>query len=158
VCEPAGNDGARGGTDRVVDALMTGAHVLTAVSEEAVAAAGTVTVSQYRMMLALQSHASNLTGLAQSLGVAPSTAMRMADRLIAGGLVNRTAKPGNRRETVLSLTTRGHRTVERVTERHRHDLRELVEGISPRDRDELADGIEAFEAAVERRRLTAGSG
>ncbi len=53
---------------------------------------------------------SNLSALGQALGIVPSSTTVVADRLEALGLVERTAKKGDRRATVLKLTSEGERT------------------------------------------------
>ena len=78
--------------------------------------------------------ARNLSQLAQALDVAPSTAMRMIDRLEAAGLVSRAVPAANRRETRLELTAAGSRAVRTVTARRRRDLRAVIERIPPEQR------------------------
>ena len=93
--------------DDVVDAVLASSRALVALSARSIASANDVTLPQYRMLVVLDSRTSNLTELAEALDVAPSTAMRMVDRLEAAGLVERTVPPDNRRVTHLRSRPRG---------------------------------------------------
>lgn len=85
--------------------------------------------------------------LAELLGVAPSTAMRMVDRLIAAGLADRQTNPDNRRETLLRLTEEGRRTVENVTARRRQEIASIVERLAPHQRTALIEALTDFNRA-----------
>jgi DNA-binding MarR family transcriptional regulator len=135
--------------DEIVDAVMASSRALVAVSARSIAGAKGVTLPQYRMLVVLRGAATNLSGLAAALDVAPSTAMRMVDRLIAAGLVERTVPPDNRRETHLELTASGRRTVNTVTARRRRDLLAIIERVPVTQRTALADAMAAFAKAAE---------
>ena len=67
-----------------------------------------ITLPQFRMMVLLAGHGeTKLVTMAELLGVNSSTAMRMADRLAAAGLVVREVNPQNRRESLMRLTGEG---------------------------------------------------
>lgn len=136
--------------DDVVDAVLAGSRALVAVSARSIAGAKGVTLPQYRMLVVLSERTSTLTELAGQLDVAPSTAMRMVDRLEVAGLVSRTVRPENRRETLLDLTAAGRRTVRTVTARRRRDLRAVIELVPERDRPAVARAMTTFAAAAER--------
>ncbi len=95
--------------DAVTGAVLTASRLLVAVSARSLAQVeDRVTLPQFRMLVVLSSRgATKLVALAELLGVAPSTAMRMVDRLIAAGLADRQTNPDNRRETLLRLTEEG---------------------------------------------------
>ena len=135
--------------DATVDAVLDSSRALVAVSARSIAGAKGVTLPQYRMLVVLDGRTSSLTELAAHLDVAPSTAVRMVDRLEAAGLVDRTVNPADRRETRLSLTTAGRRTVRTVTARRRRDLRSVLERIPVAERDAVAHAMAAFAAAAE---------
>ncbi|MCZ9345926.1 MarR family transcriptional regulator, partial [Streptomyces sp. TRM76130] len=78
---------------------------------------------------------------------APSTAMRMVDRLIAVGLADRHPNPRSRRETLLQLTAEGRRTVEDVTARRRAEIAAVVEKLTPAQRLALVEALAAFNRA-----------
>ena len=63
---------------------------------------------QYRTLVVLTyAGAHRLADLAESLGVSPSTATRMCDRLVRKGLITRTRDVVDRREVNLSVTNAG---------------------------------------------------
>ena len=135
--------------DAVTRAVLTASRVLVAVSARSLAEVeDRVTLPQFRMLVVLSSRGeSKLVALAELLGVAPSTAMRMVDRLIAAGLADRQTNPDNRRETLLQLTDEGRRTVEDVTARRRQEIAVIVERLAPQQRTALIDALTDFNQA-----------
>ncbi|MEU3253391.1 MarR family transcriptional regulator [Streptomyces sp. NPDC006997] len=135
--------------DAVTRAVLTASRVLVAVSARSLAAVEErVTLPQFRMLVVLSSRGvTKLVALAELLGVAPSTAMRMVDRLIAAGLADRQVNPDNRRETLLRLTAEGRRTVEDVTARRRAEIAGIVERLAPEQRATLVEALSAFNTA-----------
>ena len=145
-------DGPAGGVDdvdEVTRAVLTASRLLVAISARSLAAVEErVTLPQFRMLVVLSVRgAAKLVVLADQLQVAPSTAMRMVDRLIAAGLADRQTNPDNRRETLLRLTDEGRRAVEEVTARRRAELATVVERLAPRQRAALVDALTAFNTA-----------
>jgi DNA-binding MarR family transcriptional regulator len=100
---------------------------------------------QLRALLVVGDHGSlNLNQLAEELGVIPSSASRLCDRLVAAGLLDRRVSEQNRREVVLTLRGEGQRLLETV-EHHRHDaLADVLNGMRPVGRKALLSGLEAF--------------
>ena len=135
--------------DEVVEAVLASSRALVAVSARSIANAPGVTLPQYRMLVVLDQEQTNLSKLAAALNVAPSTAMRMVDRLVSAGLVERTTPPTNRRETLLALTSAGERTVRTVTSRRRRDLRAIIRRLPEGQRPQLAAAMAAFAVAAE---------
>ncbi|MFD9817841.1 MarR family winged helix-turn-helix transcriptional regulator [Streptomyces violascens] len=135
--------------DAVTRAVLTASRVLVAVSARSLAAVeDRVTLPQFRLLVVLSTHGTaKLVVLADLLGVNPSTAMRMMDRLIAAGLADRRINPGNRRETLLGLTDEGGRLVEDVTGRRRQEIADVVERLAPGQRAALVDALSAFAEA-----------
>lgn len=132
-----------------VDAVLASSRALVAVSARSIGSAGGVTLPQYRMLVVLAVEATNLTTLAAHLDVAASTALRMVDRLVSAGLVERTVRPDNRRETHLSLTAAGRRTVRTVTARRRRDIGAVIDTMEARQRAGLAQSMAAFAEAAD---------
>ena len=132
--QPRSAKGATGDqqVEDLVDTILLSSRALVALSARSIATAHGVTLPQFRMLVVLEAHQTNLSGLAAALDVAPSTATRMVDRLVDAGLVQRTIPAGDRREIALTLTPSGRRSVRTVTERRRRDLRTVVEQI-PRE-------------------------
>lgn len=135
--------------DEIVDAVLSASRALVALSARSIAGVRDVTLPQYRMLVVLDGGPTNLSGLAGALDVAPSTALRMVDRLIAAGLVARTVPPQNRRETHLAITPAGRRTVNRVNTRRRRDLRAVISLLPPQVREDLPRAMAAFAEAAE---------
>ncbi|KUL44087.1 MarR family winged helix-turn-helix transcriptional regulator [Streptomyces regalis] len=135
--------------DAVTRAVLTASRLLVAVSARSLAAVEErVTLPQFRMLVVLSTRgATKLVALADLLQVAPSTAMRMVDRLIAAGLADRQTNPENRRETLLQLTEEGRRTVEDVTARRRSEIAAIVERLTPTQRLALIEALTAFNEA-----------
>ncbi|MEH0528897.1 MarR family transcriptional regulator [Streptomyces stelliscabiei] len=145
-------DGPAGGVDdvdEVTRAVLTASRLLVAISARSLAAVEErVTLPQFRMLVVLSMRgATKLVVLADQLQVAPSTAMRMVDRLIAAGLADRRTNPGNRRETLLQLTDEGRRAVEDVMARRRTELATVVERLAPDQREALIGALTAFNTA-----------
>ncbi|MFF8909514.1 MarR family winged helix-turn-helix transcriptional regulator [Streptomyces olivaceoviridis] len=135
--------------DAVTRAVLTASRVLMAVFARSLAEVEErVTLPQFRMLVVMSGRgAIKLVALAESLRVTPSTAMRMADRVIAAGLAERQPNPDDRRETLLTLTEEGRRTVESVTARRRAEIRAIVQRLRPTQRLALVEALDAFNEA-----------
>ena len=144
-----GRDDAGSDLAAMVDAVLVSSRALVAVSARSIASAKGVTLPQFRMLVVLSEASTNLTALAGALDVAPSTAMRMVDRLESAGLVARSVPPDNRRETHLTLTTAGRRTVRTVTARRRRDLAAVLSQLSTDEKAALAAAMTAFARAAD---------
>ncbi|MFI6026751.1 MarR family winged helix-turn-helix transcriptional regulator [Amycolatopsis magusensis] len=135
--------------DAVTDAVLTASRLLVAVSVRSLAAIDeAVTLPQFRLLVVLDTrgplkHAT----LAEHLGVNPSTANRMVNRLVTAGMVDRRTSPESRREIVLSLTASGTRVVHRVTTRRRAEIAKIVAKMPATHRQGLVDALTAFAAA-----------
>ena len=138
--------GAAGAADAVTDAVLTASRLLIAVSARSIAAVDeSITLAQFRLLVALSTRgAVNLSMLADQLGVNPSTATRMIDRLIAAGLVSRETNPTSRREVVVALTEPGAVAVRQVTTRRRREIARIVGRMPVEQRRGLVDALEAF--------------
>lgn len=141
-----------GGVDdveAVTGAVLTASRLLVAVSARSLAEVEErVTLPQFRMLVVLSTRgATKLVALAELLQVAPSTAMRMVDRLIATGLADRQINPDNRRETLLQLTEEGASTVEHVMALRRTEIAAIVERLAPGQRAALVEALTAFNEA-----------
>jgi DNA-binding MarR family transcriptional regulator len=131
------------------EALLAASRAFVAISARSIASTTEVTMPQFRMLMVLSQSTSILIDLARSLGVVPSTAMRMVDRLIGMGLVQRRVLPGNRRETRLSLTSTGFDVVERVLDRRLGDLQSVVARFPASDLDDLARIMRLFASTAD---------
>lgn len=138
-----------GDLDELTDAVLTASRLLIAVSARSIAAVNdTITVPQFRMLVMLDSRGPlKLTTLAEHLAVNPSTATRMADRLVTAELIGRKPNPLSRREVILELTPTGRRVVREVTNRRRAEIRKIVMRMPPAARRGLVDALSAFSTA-----------
>ena len=132
--------------EAVTSAVLDASRLLVAVSARSLgAAAESVTLPQFRLLVMLASHGeTKLVTLAESLAVNPSTALRMVDRLVATGLVSRRTNPTSRREVLLRLTDAGKQIVDEVTRRRREEIAAIVARMPPRDRTGLVSVLRAF--------------
>lgn len=147
---PPDADGTPSAADDLVDAVLLSSRALVAVSARSISGSSTVTLPQFRMLVVLDQAASNLSQLAEALDVAPSTAMRMVDRLIDSEMVQRSPRPDDRRQIQLSLTVAGRRLVRRVTARRRRDLQAIVDQIPASRRSAVGQAMADFAHAAER--------
>ncbi|GGO21611.1 transcriptional regulator [Microbispora rosea subsp. aerata] len=142
--EPTGDD-----LEAVTAAVITASRVLVAISARSLAAAeDKVTVPQFRMLLVVGQGETKLVTLAEKLGVNPSTAMRMADRLAVAGLLQREVNPHNRRETLLRLTGNGRRIVDEVTARRKKEISAILTRMPASQRRALIVAMREFSDAA----------
>ena len=136
--------------DDLVTAVLTASRALVGVSAQSLAEVGDrVTVPQFRMLVVLErSRSARMTELAEHMGVQPSTALRMVDRLVDAGLVTREQNPDNRREVRLDLTHQGEDVVRAVTGRRRRAIHDIVEAIPPSQRSAVTEALRAFAVAA----------
>lgn len=132
--------------DAVTDALLHASRLLVAVSARSIAAVDeSITLPQYRLLVVLyNSGPLKLATLAEHLGVNPSTATRMIDRLIATGLASRQINPSSRREVVVEITDEGATLVSEATARRREEIAGIVSRMPDRHRRDLVAALEAF--------------
>jgi DNA-binding MarR family transcriptional regulator len=137
------------GADEVVTAVLTASRLLVAVSARSLALVeDTLTLPQFRMLVVLDARgALSLTRLAEHLAVNPSTAMRMADRLVTIGAVARRGNQADRREVRLELTEAGRRTVTEATARRRAEIASVVAAIPEDQRADLVRALRTFAVA-----------
>ena len=90
----------------------------------------------------------NMSRLAETLDVVPSSASRLCDRLEATGLLRRAPDPRDRREVRLLPTSAALKLLEELRERRRAALAEVLERMPPARRAELVRALSAFDAAT----------
>jgi DNA-binding MarR family transcriptional regulator len=140
-----------GAADEVVTAVLTASRLLVAVSARSLASVEeTLTLPQFRMLVVLDTRgAMNISRLGEHLDVIPSTAMRMVDRLVAAGMLEREPNPANRREILINLTDAGRQVVFEATERRRAEIARIVAAMPPAQRSRLVRALNAFTEAGE---------
>jgi DNA-binding MarR family transcriptional regulator len=134
---------------KVADALLTASRALVGVAARSLAAVvDDVTLPQYRALVVLAARGPQTVGdLADAVAVHDSTATRLCDRLVAKKLVHRAVSRGNRRETVIRLTSEGRSIVDRVTTIRRAEIERIVGRIPPALRQPAVEALEAFSEA-----------
>jgi len=144
--------GGRGGSDveEVADFLLAASRALMGIAVRSVASVeDDVTLVQYRVLVLLTSRGEqNVSELADAIGVHPSTATRLCDRLVAKELVHRAPSSESRREVVLAITPSGRALVRTVTNRRRREMVRVLERCSRDDRRRLRSAFELFAAAA----------
>ena len=135
----------------LVESVLTASRVLVGIAARSLTEAqDEVTLPQYRALVVLQARGpQSLQELAEQLGVVPSTATRMCDRLVRKGLIRRDAAAGNRREIELAVTSQGAALVNLVTRRRRAEISRIVGRMSDDGRAELVEALQEFAAAAD---------
>lgn len=134
---------------RDVEAVMAAARVLVGVSARSVAAVEhIVTLPQLRVLVIAASQGPmNLGTVAKCLGVHPSNATRIAERLVTGDLMSREEDPTDRRHSVLRLTDAGIGLVNTVMDHRRAAITSVLEAMPAARRRSLVPALRAFAAA-----------
>jgi DNA-binding MarR family transcriptional regulator len=134
----------------LVDAVVRASRALVGVAARSLAGLEEeVTLAQYRMLVLLCSRgAQRVADLAQALGVNPSTATRMSDRLVAKRLARRQRTASDRRSVRVGVTASGRALVDEVTERRRQEIGRIVAAMTPARRELLVDALRAFADAA----------
>jgi DNA-binding MarR family transcriptional regulator len=136
--------------EEVTVAVMAASRLVVALSARALASVDVpLTLPQLRSLVALHTCGPiKLAAMAATLGVSPSTALRMAERLEGLGLTDRRVNPDNRREVVLRLTGAGEELVDRVLSHRRAEIRALVERLPAAQRAGLVPALTALTTAA----------
>ena len=119
--------------DQVADLLQEVAPLVTRWlrGEMRRASAGSLTVPQLRALSYVRRNAgTNLSALAEHLGVGMTTASGLVDRLVRQELVTRVQDPAERRRVRLELTAVGDARVQSSRAQTRDALTILLEGLS----------------------------
>lgn len=96
-------------------------------SESAASREG-LTPQQHQALLVIRSNTgatATVGRLAERLRIKHNTAVELAQRLEAGGLILRSQSPDDGRSVCLALTSEGESKLERLTQVHRAELRQL---------------------------------
>ena len=134
------------------DVLMATLRMAMGISVQAAHAVGddVSTVQLRALTLIARDPGCNLGRLARAMGVALSTASRLVERLVAGGLVDRRTSDTNRREVTLRLTEHGDRTLARYDAIRLEGLRRVFEHVEPEQRDAVLTALRLLTGAADR--------
>ena len=136
--------------EAAVDAVLTASRTMVAVATMSLGtAAEETTIAQYRALVVLASRGpQRLVDLAGALGVMPSTAGRMCDRLVRKNLIRRHRTRADRRAVRVSITAAGRDVVDQATARRRALIAEILSRL-PADRQvSVADAMRALAEAA----------
>lgn len=150
---PEGAEGDSPAADpqaEVVEAVLAANRLFVAVATSALAGLEPdVTLPQFRTLVLLDQYGSMMVAeLAAALGVVPSTATRMCDRLVAKGLVRRALDRRNRRRVSVRLTDSGRKLIAASTARRRVELARILDVLPPADQGRVAEALRLLLAAA----------
>ena len=110
-----------------------------------------VSPTQLRVLRWLRANpTTNVNGLAEALGVGPSSASRLCDRLEALGYLRRKSDPHDRREVRLIVTPAAVVVLDTLTAQRRRAVEEVLAAMPAAARQELVRALTAFETAAAR--------
>jgi len=137
-------------SEDAVDAVLAASRSLVAVTEQSLGGvAEETTLAQYRALVVLASRGpQRMVDLASALGVTPSTAGRMCDRLLRKGLIRRHRARADRREVQVSIAAAGRQVVDEATTRRRALLARILARMPADDQAAVAAALRAFAAAA----------
>jgi DNA-binding MarR family transcriptional regulator len=149
---PAARTDFLAGQAEVVDAVLAANRLFVAVAANALAGVDPdVTLPQFRALVLLDQHGAMTVGaLAEALGVVPSTATRMCDRLTAKKLIRRVTDRGNRRRVTVRLSADGQRLIEQSTRRRSAQIAQLLASIPEADQRRIAEALHVLVVAAGR--------
>jgi len=136
--------------EEVTEAIILASRALVGIALRSLSGStDDVTLPQYRTLVVLAyGGPRRLADLAEALGVSPSTATRMCDRLVRKELVSRTRDELDRREVKLAITAAGNRIVTDVTRRRRDEVGDLLGAIPVPLRRQLVSSLTLLASAA----------
>jgi len=136
--------------EQLAEAIILAGRAMAGIAARTVAeATDDLTLPQHRTLVVLAEQGPrHLADLAQALGVSPSTATRMCDRLVRKRLITRTRDEVDRREVDLALTNAGRAVVDEVAHRRKTELRRLVGDVPKEERERLIHALRSVAEAA----------
>lgn len=143
-------DPVTGRSEELVDAVLGASRALVAVAARSLAGAeGDVTLPQYRALVVLAGRGpQRVADLAEALGVNPSTATRMGDRLVRKRLVRRARAADDRRVVRVAITADGRALIDEVTRRRRAEIRRIMRRLPAGEAAALVVALRRFAEAA----------
>ena len=116
-----------------VDAVLAASRALAGVAASSISVLDDeVTLPQFRALVLVSDGLGDRTGdLAVALGVHPSNATRVVDRMVAKGLLERMPAQDNRRAVTLTLGPEGRSALRWVTARRQSDIEAVLGAMAP---------------------------
>ena len=113
--------------ERLVETLLRASRSLVGVAIRSVQSARVeLTVAQHRVLILLEEGPLGVGEIAVELGVNPSNASRLCDRLQGLGLIERQRSEEDRRSVLVALTEAGREVVEQVRAARRAEITRVV--------------------------------
>jgi len=110
-----------------------------------------MTYARMRLLGALHCNGPQImSSISEELGVTRRNITALVDALEEEGLVRRKPHPTDRRATVIEMTGRGERTMDRLYDEHRAAVAELFEGLDEEDRMRLTRMLGAMRETLRR--------
>jgi DNA-binding MarR family transcriptional regulator len=134
----------------VIDALLVASRAMVAIANRSLAEVDPdVTLAQSRALILMAIRGpQRVIDIAEDLGVAPSTATRMCDRLVRKGMLRRYRATSDRREVRAALTAVGKAFVAEITTRRRDDLAHVADAIPAAAHAQVAAALRALNVAA----------
>ena len=108
-----------------------------------------VTLAQHRVLVLLAARGDQPVGdIAEGLGVNPSNATRICDRLQRLELISRTRSEQDRRVVVISLSPQGAELVKAVTARRHVEVEKVLDRMTPEQTAQVVEALEVFNRAA----------
>jgi DNA-binding MarR family transcriptional regulator len=139
--------------DELGAAFVTASRALVGIALRSIEAAPVaVTVPQHRVLVLLAAEGPQAIGtLARQLGVNPSNATRVCDRLQRLDLVRRSRSAADGRAVHVTITQSGRRLVDAVTEHRRREVNAVLRELSPRQVGAAVTAMSEFNRAAHER-------
>jgi len=136
--------------EQLAEAIILAGRAMAGIAARTVAeATDDLTLPQHKTLVVLAEQGPrHLADLAQALGVSPSTATRMCDRLVRKRLISRTRDEVDRREVDLALTNSGKALVDEISHRRKTEVRKLVGDVPKDERDRLISALRSVAEAA----------
>jgi DNA-binding MarR family transcriptional regulator len=135
--------------DPLVDSLLAASRGLVGIAARSLASTEDVTLPQYRALVLIASRPfTTVSDLAAALGIHPTTATRLCDRLVRKRYIRRAEGTEDRRNTELHLAAAGRRLVDRVTTTRRRDIATIASRMDRDDVEDLVRILDAFSGAA----------
>ncbi|SDS69481.1 DNA-binding transcriptional regulator, MarR family [Nocardioides scoriae] len=131
-------------------AFVTASRALLSLAVRTIAEAPVeVTLAQHRVLVLLSARGDQPVGdIADGLGVNPSNATRICDRLQRLNLISRTRSEQDRRVVVISLSPQGADLVRAVTARRHVEVEKVLDRMTPEQTAQVVQALEVFNRAA----------
>jgi DNA-binding MarR family transcriptional regulator len=139
--------------DELAAAFVTASRALVGIAIRSIESAPVaVTVPQHRVLVLLAAEGPQAIGtLAQQLGVNPSNATRVCDRLQRLDLVERSRSATDGRAVHVTITRAGRRLVDAVTDHRRREVTAVLQDLSPVQVEAVVTAMTEFNRAAHER-------